>query len=81
MATLVKFLKHPNDTEVFAFFPQLNYNNRLYNNNAKVSYAHLGQHSACSVAYANECVSVDETEYKDLKNELEQIGYDLKICK
>lgn len=78
MATLVKFLKK-ND-EVFAYFPQLNYNKHLYGNTLKTSYAHIGQHSACSKEYANEAVMASKEEYQPLLEELVSIGYDnLKV--
>jgi hypothetical protein len=77
MATLVKFLK--NQGEVFAFFPQLNYNKRLYGNSMKTSYAHVGQHSACHKDYANESTLPTKSEYQPLLTELKSIGYDLKV--
>jgi len=85
MATLVKFRKYDqmfSDTkpEVFAYFPQLNYNKRLYGNSMKTSYQHIGQHSCCSKEYAN-ATPATENEYLELKRELESIGYNLKICK
>lgn len=45
------------------------------------SYAHLGQHSICSQSFiAENCRKANETEYKDLFNELENsVGYNLKI--
>ena len=44
-------------------------------------YAHLGQHSICSQSFiAENCRKANETEYKDLFNELENVvGYNLKI--
>ncbi len=84
MATLVKFrIDEPISEypEVFAFFPQLNYNKRLYGNDMKTSYAHIGQHSACCKDYANDSRAANEAEYMTLKQELESIGYNLKICK
>lgn len=78
MATLVKFLKH-SEGDLFAYFPQLNYAKMLYGNSQKTCYAHIGQHGACDVAYANECTYANSTEYSALKEELISIGYDLKI--
>lgn len=75
MTTLVKFLKHPSDSEVFAYFPNINYNERLYGSSQKESYSSVGQHSACSVEYSLECVEASANEYSDLLKELEQIGY------
>lgn len=68
MATLVKFLKK--DDEIFAFFPQLNYNKRLYGNEIKTSYAHIGQHSACAKEYANEAVIAS----KEVSRSILQVG-------
>jgi hypothetical protein len=83
MATLVKFLvnERVDKDEVFAFFPQLNYNKNFYGNMQKTSYSHIGQHSPCRVDHANESRKATYEEYKDLLTELLNIGYDLKICK
>ena len=44
------------------------------------SYAHLGQHSTCSQSFlAEKCRKATEEEYKDLKTELESIGYNINI--
>lgn len=65
---------------VFAFFPKEKYNNigtdadKLF-----TCYAHIGQHSACHIDYVNECKQATKEEYKDLKEELESIGYNLNI--
>jgi hypothetical protein len=60
----------------FAFFPKERESqiDDIFN-----SYAHLGQHSACHIDYANECKQATKDEYNDLKNELESIGYNLTI--
>ena len=82
MATLVKFLvnERVDKDEVFAFFPQLNYNRVLYGNNFKTSYARIGQHFACDVEYAKESRKATKDEYSELLAELKQIGYNnLKI--
>ena len=43
-------------------------------------YAHLGQHSTCSQSFlAQNCKKATENEYKELFNELTQIGYNLKL--
>lgn len=75
MATLVKFLKDRETNEVFAYFPNINYNERLYGSSQKESYSHIGQHSACSVEYSLECEEANKEEYSELLTELEQIGY------
>jgi hypothetical protein len=52
-----------------------------YNGNV-TSYEHVGQHGGANY---NHCINVSkhakETEYKDLFEELESIGYDLNIVK
>ena len=62
--------------QVFAFFPNEKYNSTpgLF-----TSYAHLGQHGACHVDYTKECKKATPEQYKDLKEELTSIGYNLKI--
>lgn len=40
-----------------------------------MSYAHVGQHSEASIIYARECKPANKSQYKDLKAELESIGY------
>lgn len=80
MATLVKFLKEPDSPNkgILAYFPQLNWNN--FSRLTKVAYAHLGQHTACSVEYAKTLkMATDLSECKDLIAELTHAGYDLKI--
>lgn len=63
--------------EIFACFPELDFDN-LGN---KTCYAHIGQHSS----YNPEILKMDRfrlaepEEYYDLKEELESIGYDLKV--
>lgn len=73
MKTIVKFLK--NGTDIFAYFPHINYNEQLYGSQQKQSYSNEG-HSACSVEYAQESVLATKDEYKDLLSELINIGYD-----
>lgn len=73
--TIVKFLMG-SGKDLMAYFPDILYaDNRDY----RVAYSHVGQHSACSPAYANECRYAKKKEYKNLQKELEQIGYNLKI--
>ncbi len=76
--TLVKFLV--NDGELFAFFPQLNYNKRIYGNTMKTGYAHIGQHTSVHCEYAKESKEVTRAEYDSLLTELIGQGYDnLKV--
>lgn len=70
-------LEPPPPAHLFAFFPEENYNS--YSSETKVSYSHVGQHSACSVDYAKVCRVASEEESKELKAELESLGYNLKV--
>jgi hypothetical protein len=76
--TDVVFLKEPYGG-VFAYFPDENYNEDLYGDKVKVCYHHIGQHGSCDVEYAIDCELAAEEEYKDLKEELETIGYNLNV--
>lgn len=42
-------------------------------------YAHVGQHSTCHTDYFMECEPATEEQYRDLKEELENIGYNLTV--
>jgi hypothetical protein len=83
MATLVKFLKNTDSegyTDLFAYFPNLNANERLYGSSQKQCYAEVDKHTTCSVDYAQESELASYDEYKDLLNELVNQGYDdLKV--
>lgn len=85
MKTLVKFRKWKGDKfegDITAVFPQLKYNKRLYGNSMLTGYAHIGQHTAVSKEWIKEDTEpANESEYKDLLNELQSIGYNLKVCK
>lgn len=79
--TKVKFLIEKPEGDlpcnVFAYFPDNWYN---LDNLLRESYAHIGQHSACHIDYANECKEAPINEYFDLLNELIGQGYnDLQI--
>jgi len=72
--TKVRFLlEKDSDTEVFAFFPELLHGSDKMEN--KVAYSHIGQHSACSVDYAEECKEAKYNQYADLLKELIGQGY------
>lgn len=73
--TLVRFLVHPVNADLIAYFPQLNHCYNGYRNDLKVCYSHVGQHSSCAKEYALECREASREEYKDLLSELESIGY------
>jgi hypothetical protein len=86
--TLVKFLFHEagaidDSNEILAFFPDDKYNES--NTAAKDPYfwcyTRETQHSACHINYANKCRPATPAEYKELKAELESIGYNLQIVK
>lgn len=47
-----------------------------------MSYMHIGQHGACDpYMIVDNSIPANETEYHDLKTELESIGYNLKVIK
>lgn len=84
MKTPVKFLIHPNDETqtVFALFPQIEFGNahRINSKETVLSYEHVGQHSECSLEYANECYEANADQYEKLYIELTNyVGYDLKV--
>ena len=65
-----------NENELFAFFPDIEADNQ----GNKLSYAHIGQHSACSIEYANEATKATTDEYQSLYNELTKvIDYKLNV--
>ena len=65
------------DGQILAVFGEIADN--FYN---LVCYAHLGQHSACSLEYYRSTKPASAGEYQPLLNELQSIGYnDLRICK
>ena len=80
MKTNVNFLieKDSEDNEVFAFFPDEYFNLDL-DPDMRTCYAHIGQHSACSYAYASECKQATPEQYEGLLNELTSLGYDLNV--
>lgn len=65
--------------EVIAIFPNNLYSEVLYGNTMVDSYMHVGQHSACAVELIDELPYASQEQYKDLKIELEQIGYNLNL--
>lgn len=46
-----------------------------------LSYAHIGQHSDCVLEYIPDTEPAKAHEYADLKKELEQIGYNVKVIR
>ena len=77
--TKVRFLIHKKNHELIAYFPNEKYSREGDGDNRKTCYAHIGRHSACSPGYARECREATETEYQDLKNELQSLGYNLEV--
>lgn len=75
--TNVIFYKEPETFDIMAFFPNENYFE--HESQTKTCYSHIGQHSACHTDYLKECKIAKENEYKDLKNELVGLGYNLNI--
>lgn len=61
-------------SDVFAYFPE-----NIEGWGKRACYAHIGQHSVCSIEYANECKQAHYNEYQDLLKELISIGYNLDI--
>jgi len=74
--TKTVFLIHPNDPEVFAYFPEENHD---VQGRYKTGYAHIGQHSAVDPAYAEDSRLATSEEYQELKTELEGQGYELEV--
>jgi hypothetical protein len=64
--------------EVFAYFPEENYGSEA-DPKLVICYAHIGQHSPCHPAYAEQCQTATPEQYADLKSELESIGYNLQV--
>jgi hypothetical protein len=64
--------------DVFAIFPE---ETRTGADRTKLTecYAHVGQHSEACEEYINECTPATPEQYKDLKQELESLGYNLEI--
>lgn len=64
--------------QIYALFP---HNVETYNGDV-MFYTHVGQHSSADYYHCiNTSKLATETEYKDLKNELESLGYNLNIIK
>lgn len=65
-----------NDGTIVAIFPQTPSTN---DGRYCLCYQHVGQHSSCDPAVVYQTKLADPAEYKDLKLELERIGYKLKV--
>ena len=64
--------------ECIAIFPTLPGTNDI---NTCLSYAHIGQHGACSIDIGTQCRLANRAEYMPLKKELQSIGYRLRVIK
>lgn len=69
----VIFLYEKDGKDVFAFFPDMKEYNNFFN-----SYAHIGQHSSCSLEYAKECEEAKVSDILPLYDELTSIGYEIQ---
>lgn len=72
----VKFLLDKNSNEAFAVFVQ---NFTDYAKQFHQCYSHTGQHSSVHIEYAKQCFPADIVQYRDLLNELQELGYELEI--
>lgn len=79
--TVVVFRKFKHIDAVIALFPYIEEGFRYQPSYIHVlSYMHVGQHSSADY---NHCIKTSrpatEDEYKELKKELESLGYNLKV--
>ncbi len=74
--TTVFFVKEEGNS-IVAVFPYI----KADSQGNCVCYAHLGQHSACCREWYMEQEMATPDEYADLKKELEDLGYNLKLVK
>ena len=74
MQVKVKFLYHEGNSDLYAYFPELN-----WNNTSKRCYSGNEQHAGCSPFYAMESREASKDECRSLKIELIHIGYELDI--
>ncbi len=77
LATPVVFRMH--EGEVLAIFPTIPGSSDL--NGTCLSYAHIGQHSACDINLGTRSRLATRKEYMPLKKELQGIGYRLHVVK
>ena len=71
------FKKDKETNEIVAFMP---YDFQTWQGEF-TCYAHVGQHSYSCYDYYRECKPATPEEYKDLKQELESIGYNVEVIK
>jgi len=77
--TEVQFLMNEKNEDLFAFFQKESFKGTHEKDVLRMSYSHIGQHSDCHIDYAKESRKATEEEYKELKQELESLGYNLKV--
>ena len=74
METITKVRFIYRKKEIIALFPEI-----IADNTGNIlSYAHLGQHGAASKSLMR-CKKANKLQYKNLKKELTNIGYKLKL--
>ena len=78
MKTVVIFRKFKLG-DVVALFPELLTSRSNNGEQFILSYMHVGQHSDASPTLINSLSPATANEYRDLKNELISIGYDLEV--
>lgn len=77
--TLVVFRKELDNNGIVALFPELPHDIR---GEYCMCYAHLGQHSSAQYEYVvSKTVPATPSEYRPLAQELQRIGYHLKVVK
>jgi len=78
---LLEISDEPGKYDVFALFPEEHayHKDHPRHKTTFMCYAHIGQHSACSTDYYKNCPPATPEQYKDLKTELESLGYNLEI--
>ncbi len=76
MKTDVLFLYNAKNDDLFAYFPKIN---ESWDNKLKLGYSNIGQHSEVHVDYAKRSKKASFEQYKELKTELEAIGYKLNV--
>jgi len=74
--TLIQFYIEPDGT-ILAIWPREFYNLKLYGTGIVNCYSSNGQHSQCSRNYFEELPLASYKQSKQLRQELESIGYQL----
>jgi hypothetical protein len=74
--TEVIFLVAKGVNDLYAYFPK-----EIEGYGLRSCYSHVGQHSICSIEYAQNSRLARKTEYEELYNELTSLGYNLDVLK